>query len=88
MQIKTKPVMIFFIWYDNEGSEVMRIHDDGNIGMGTNQPQRKLHIKDVLRIEPRPDFPPNPDDGDICVMGSYGNFHIFCYLNDDWKQLD
>jgi hypothetical protein len=60
----------------------------GRVGIGTNSPQRKLHISDVMRIEPRSDFPSDPSDGDVCVVGESGDRHIYCYLNGDWIQLD
>ena len=78
----------YFVWHDGTGAEVMRIHNDGNVGIGTNQPTRKLHINDVMRLQPRSDYPSNPSVGDICVVGSYGNYHMYCYLNDSWSRLD
>jgi hypothetical protein len=60
----------------------------GNVGIGTDNPARKLHISDVLRLEPRTSFPSNPGTGDICVVLSGGSSHIYCYLNGDWRQLD
>lgn len=45
-------------------------------------------IKDVIHLEPRNDFPDNPSDGDLCVVGESGSRHIYCYLNGDWLQLD
>ncbi len=61
---------------------------DHRVGIGTTSPERKLHVSDVLRLEPRSDFPLNPDDGDLCVVGDYHDRHIFCYLDGAWKQLD
>lgn len=37
----------------------------GNIGINTDNPKRNLHIKDVLRLEPRNSPPTNPAEGDI-----------------------
>jgi hypothetical protein len=61
----------------------------GNVGIGTTFPARKLHINDVMRLQPRASFPANPGEGDICVVYSIiaGN-HIYCYLNGGWCQLD
>ena len=42
----------------------------------------------VINLEPRSLFPTNPSEGDLCVVGAKGDRHIYCYLNDDWKQLD
>ncbi|MGC9308203.1 MAG: C25 family cysteine peptidase [Thermoplasmatota archaeon] len=58
------------------------------VGIGTSTPQRALHVNDVMRLEPRATFPSSPDDGDLCVVGSEGSYHIYCYLNSNWRQLD
>jgi hypothetical protein len=64
----------------------------GNVGIGTTDPQRALHVVDVMRLEPRQDqtFAPSPRNGDLCVTDavSSGTFHIYCYLNGLWRQLD
>jgi hypothetical protein len=36
-----------------------------NVGIGTLTPKRKLHINDVMRLEPRNTAPANPGEGDI-----------------------
>ena len=43
-------------------------------------------ISDVLRLEPRTSAPTDPLAGDIYVSSS--DHHIYCYLNNAWKQLD
>lgn len=45
-------------------------------------------IDDVIRLSPRSEFPSNPQDGYVCVVGSSGFRHIYCYLNGGWRQLD
>ena len=42
----------------------------------------------VINLEPRSLFPGNPSEGDLCIVGSKGNHHIYCYLNGNWVQLD
>jgi D-alanyl-D-alanine carboxypeptidase len=37
----------------------------GNVGINVAAPQRNLHIKDVIRLEPRNQAPDNPVEGDI-----------------------
>jgi len=37
----------------------------GNFGIGTNAPARKLHVSDVMRLEPRSSAPTSPAKGDI-----------------------
>jgi len=36
-----------------------------NVGIGTTTPKRKLHVNDVMRLEPRNTAPANPGEGDI-----------------------
>ena len=61
------------------------IQINGNLGVGIT-PSRKMHIKDVLRLEPRDIAPLNPAEGDIYVNKT--DQHIYCYLNGSWKPLD
>ena len=61
---------------DNAGgyAERMRIADNGNVGIGAfstaNQPQQNLHIKDVMRLEPRASAPGSASMGDIYVYST------------------
>lgn len=43
---------------------------------------------DVMYLAPLSDFPDNPSEGDLCVVGESDSQHIYCYLNGDWLQLD
>ena len=65
-------------------NERLRITSGGNVGIGTTNPQRRLHISDVMRLEPS-SAPSNPSEGDLYVNS---NHHIYCYLGGCWKQLD
>ena len=58
------------------------------VGFGVTVPARPVHIKDVMRLEPRSSYPTSPSDGDLCVIGNTGSRHIFCYLNGTWVRLD
>jgi hypothetical protein len=49
----------------NEESLRLRIANNGNIGIGTMSPARRLHITDVMRLEPRASAPSGPSEGDI-----------------------
>jgi len=42
----------------------------------------------VINLEPRNLFPSNPSEGDLCIVGSQGARHIYCYLNGNWVPLD
>ena len=44
-------------------------------------------VNSVIHLEPLADFPPNPSEGDICVVGESGNRNLYCYLNGDWLRL-
>ena len=59
---------------------------DIKVGIQTTSPQRALHIKDVLRLEPRSAAPGSPSEGDLYVNST--DHHIYCYLNGQWRQLD
>jgi len=86
----------FILWQDGDPlrfatsaggfTEQMRIDVNGNVGIGTTNPQRNLHISDVMRLEPRTGAPPSPSEGDLYVNST--DHHIYCYLNGIWKQLD
>ena len=39
--------------------------DSGNVGIGTNSPTTKLHVNDVMRLEPRNTEPSNAEIGDM-----------------------
>ncbi len=67
-------------------SEQIYTDVNGNIGIGTDKPTAKAHIKDVLRLEPRNTYPPAPEEGDIFVHA--GDRNIYCYLNGIWQQLN
>ena len=66
--------------------QTVTISNGGNVGIGTTNPQRPIHISDVLRLEPRAAAPASPSEGDIYVNST--NHHIYCYLGGVWKQLD
>jgi len=48
----------------------------------------KIVMEDVLKLEPISTLPTTGTDGELCVSGTIGNYHIYCYLNGAWKQLD
>jgi len=71
-----------------DGYERVRLDKDGNLGIWTPEPKRRLDINGVMRLEPTYTFPTDPSDGDLCVTGKIGSRHIYCYLNGSWRQLD
>jgi len=47
-----------------------------------------VNINDVLHLEPKIMFPPSASNGDLVVVEMNREYHIYCYLNGDWKRLD
>jgi len=47
----------------------LTILKNGNMGVGIDIPQRTVHIKDVMRLEPQAVEPSNPQEGDIYFNG-------------------
>jgi hypothetical protein len=75
-----------YLNYDDGFRKVIFGGTNIRVGIGTERPQRILHISDVMRLEPRGSAPANPSEGDIYVRST--DHHIYCYLNGFWKQLD
>lgn len=76
-------------WDDpSKWSTDLLINSSGNVGIGTTDPQRPLHISDVMRLQPRNSAPTSPSEGDLYVDSSF--HHIYCYTGSprQWKQLD
>jgi hypothetical protein len=48
-----------------------------NIGINTPNPQRSLHVTDVLRLTPRSFAPPSPDKGDIYFDSTLNKLRVF-----------
>ncbi len=57
----------------NNGGERMTIETNGNVGIGTSNPARTLHISDVMRLEPRATAPSSPSPGDMYIDSSDSN---------------
>jgi hypothetical protein len=55
----------------------MVIKTTGEVGVNTLEPQRPLHITDVMRIEPRQTAPENPSKGDIYFDGVDNKLKVF-----------
>ena len=48
-----------------------------NVGIGTTTPKRKLHVNDVMRLEPRDTAPTNPAKGDIYFDGVLNKLRVY-----------
>ena len=49
----------------------------GNVGIGTTSPARKLHVSDVMRLEPIPTAPSSPAEGDIYYDSVLKKLRVF-----------
>jgi hypothetical protein len=58
-------------------TEYMRMNDRGYFGIGTQDPQRPLHVSDVMRLEPRETPPSNPSEGDIYMDGASHKLKVY-----------
>jgi len=56
----------------------------GNVGVNMESPQRNLHVKDVIRLEPRNQAPDNPKEGDIYFDGLLKKLRV--YDGAVWKD--
>ena len=58
---------------------------EGNLGLGTDAPQQKLHVSGVMRLEPQdPTSPPTGNLGDL-YAGTDGN--LYFHNGTDWQQV-
>ncbi len=57
---------------------------NGNVGIGTNTPARKLHVSDVMRLEPRATAPSSPSEGDMYMDSSSHKLRVFDGTN--WQN--
>jgi hypothetical protein len=74
----SKPGIMYFEFYDGVTRfETARFTGDGKVGIGTKDPQRALHVNDVMRLEPRSTPPENPAEGDIYMDSSDHRLKVF-----------
>ena len=48
-----------------------------NLGVGVSNPQRSLHVNDVIRLQPRTTAPTNPSKGDIYMDDISNKLRVF-----------
>ncbi|WP_200979420.1 hypothetical protein [Echinicola sp. 20G] len=68
----------------NDFESILIISQEENVGIGTTTPKRKLHVKDVLRLEPRNSAPENPEKGDM-YMDNISN-KLMVYDGTQWQS--
>jgi hypothetical protein len=70
--------------FNRAGSTQATIDSSGNLGVGTASPARKLHVNDVMRLEPRATAPSSPSAGDIFFNSSTNKLQ--CYDGTAWQD--
>ena len=66
--------------------ERMRILRNGNVGIGTPNPARLLHISNAMRLEPIERAPSSPSNGDLYYDNS-GSHSLCIYINGSWSAI-
>ncbi len=61
------------------------IDANGNVGIGTDNPTRDLHINGAVRMEPQSAVPANPSKGDIYFDDNDNKMK--CYDGTQWQNL-
>ena len=56
---------------------------NGNVGIGTSEPETALHVKDILKIEPRISVPENPSAGEIYFDATTNKLKV--YDGNTWQ---
>jgi hypothetical protein len=54
-----------------------KVLSNGNVGVGDLIPQRNLHIKDVMRLEPRATAPTSPAKGDMYFDSTLNKLRVY-----------
>ncbi|MBN2542097.1 hypothetical protein JXI42_04460 [bacterium] len=72
----------FFITTNGEGyvteeSKTFAIDRVGNVGIGVLSPERKLHVRDVMRLEPRSTVPSSPSKGDMYFDSNENKLKVY-----------
>ena len=65
-------------------AEMARFDNSGNLGIGTASPARKLHINDVMRLEPATE-PSSPSAGDVYYDSTSNKLR--CHNGTTWNDL-
>ncbi len=74
-----------YIGFEVDAIEVMRIPADGKVTVGTGADTAALHLRDVLRLEPRAAAPAAPATGDIYFDSTLGRLR--CWDGSAWQNL-
>jgi hypothetical protein len=58
-------------------TSLLTLQRTGNFGIGTTAPARVLHVKDVMRLEPRTSSPSTPSKGDIYFDSTLNKLRVW-----------
>jgi hypothetical protein len=82
--IETDPIFELGIGTDEENRKnAVTVLKNGRVGIGTHEPQRMLHVKNLIRLDPLYYTPGNASEGDIYMDG---NTHkLMVYDGTQWQ---
>jgi hypothetical protein len=72
----TSNVPVFEI-QNNANAVLFSARSNGNIGIGTTTPARKLHVNSVMRLEPIPTAPTSPAKGDMYFDSTLNKLRVY-----------
>jgi hypothetical protein len=80
-----------YLTFGSSNTERMRIAANGNVGIGTDDPQRKLHVQDGdIRIEssyPRLYLTDTNNNSDYSIINNNGSFRIYDDTNGAFRMV-
>jgi hypothetical protein len=79
-----------FVWADSSDQNFTSTNENqfliragGGVGINMNNPQRSLHVSDVMRLQPRNTEPSDPAEGDIYMDAT--THKLMVYDGTTWQ---